>query len=189
MTDNQPRYTTKRLHDEIAKAKAQARHEALQEAAGIAYRTCAETRHVTLGDKAREAILGLMSDPAPVSREMPEILPGPSDQSDRTGKRDRQRLQSAFKKGVKEGRRIERKAYRPVLRPLLAKSRSRTASMTSLLRAIRKDQLNFVDYIGGGLTIHFLIMGNGSAALITIVCEFFVNVALGMAGYKREGDQ
>lgn len=39
-----------------------------------------------------------------------EILPGPRDQSYRSGKRDRQRLQSAFKKGVKEGRRIEREA-------------------------------------------------------------------------------
>jgi hypothetical protein len=65
MTENQPRYTTKRLHDEIAKAKAYARCEALQEAAGVAYRTCAETRHVTLGDKAREAILALVSNPAP----------------------------------------------------------------------------------------------------------------------------
>ena len=61
--------------------------------------------------------------------------------------------------------------------------------MTRLLRAIRKDQLNFVDYFGGGLTIHFLIMGNWSAALMTIVCEFCINVALGMAGYKREEDQ
>ncbi|MUO84857.1 hypothetical protein [Agrobacterium vitis] len=33
MDDNQPRYTTKRLHDEIAKAKAYARNEALEDAA------------------------------------------------------------------------------------------------------------------------------------------------------------
>lgn len=33
MTDNQPRYTTKRLHDEIAKATANARREALEDAA------------------------------------------------------------------------------------------------------------------------------------------------------------
>jgi hypothetical protein len=36
MTDNQPRYTTKRMHDEIAKARAYARREALEEAAQIA---------------------------------------------------------------------------------------------------------------------------------------------------------
>lgn len=34
--ENQPRYTTKRLHDEIAKAKAYARQEALTQAADIA---------------------------------------------------------------------------------------------------------------------------------------------------------
>lgn len=34
--DNQPRYTTKRMHDEVAKAKAYARCEALDEAATIA---------------------------------------------------------------------------------------------------------------------------------------------------------
>jgi hypothetical protein len=34
--DNQPRYTTKRLRDEIAKAKAYARREALEEAAKAA---------------------------------------------------------------------------------------------------------------------------------------------------------
>lgn len=34
--DNQPRYTTKRLRDEIAKAKAYARREALEEAAKVA---------------------------------------------------------------------------------------------------------------------------------------------------------
>ena len=33
--DNQPRYTTKRLHDEIAKAKDYARREALEEVSGI----------------------------------------------------------------------------------------------------------------------------------------------------------
>ncbi len=43
--------------------------------------------------------------------DLPDILPGPRDKSDRTGKRDRQRLQSAFKKGVKEGRRLEREAH------------------------------------------------------------------------------
>lgn len=36
MADEQPRYTTKRLHDEIAKAKAYARREALEEAAQVA---------------------------------------------------------------------------------------------------------------------------------------------------------
>ena len=61
--------------------------------------------------------------------------------------------------------------------------------MISLLRAIRKDQLNFVDYFSGCLTVHFLIMGNWSAALITAICEFCVNVALGVAEYKREEDQ
>lgn len=35
MMDNQPRYTTKRLHDEIDKAKAYARREALEEAAAL----------------------------------------------------------------------------------------------------------------------------------------------------------
>lgn len=60
--------------------------------------------------------------------------------------------------------------------------------MTRLLRAIRKDQLNFIDYFGGCLTVHFLIMGNWRAAVITTACEFCLNVALGMAGYKREVD-
>ena len=32
---------------------------ALEEAAGVAYRTCAETRHVTLGDKCAAAIRAL----------------------------------------------------------------------------------------------------------------------------------
>lgn len=36
-----------------------ARNEALEEAARIAYAVCAETRHVTLGDKARDRILAL----------------------------------------------------------------------------------------------------------------------------------
>lgn len=35
MMDNQPRYTTKRLHDEIDKAKAYARREALEEAEAV----------------------------------------------------------------------------------------------------------------------------------------------------------
>lgn len=50
-------------------------------------------------------------DSLDATRDLPKILPGPRDQSDRAGKRDRQRLQSAFKKGVKEGRRIEREAH------------------------------------------------------------------------------
>ncbi|MCM2441146.1 hypothetical protein HGO34_15600 [Agrobacterium vitis] len=33
MSDNQPRYTTQRLRDEVAKAKAYARADALEEAA------------------------------------------------------------------------------------------------------------------------------------------------------------
>jgi hypothetical protein len=35
------------------------RADALEDAAMVAYRVCAETRHVTLGDKAAAAILAL----------------------------------------------------------------------------------------------------------------------------------
>lgn len=35
----------------------------IEEAARVAYRVCAETRHVTLGDKVSEAILALKSSP------------------------------------------------------------------------------------------------------------------------------
>lgn len=42
---------------------------ALESAAQTAYRVCAETRHVTLGDKARNAIRALADDLPPQSRE------------------------------------------------------------------------------------------------------------------------
>jgi hypothetical protein len=44
-----------RLRREVAAAEA----AALERAADAAYRVCAETRHVTLGDKAAEAIRAL----------------------------------------------------------------------------------------------------------------------------------
>ncbi len=42
------------------------RDSILRQAAQEAYRVCAETRHVQLGDKARDAILALQSPPAKV---------------------------------------------------------------------------------------------------------------------------
>lgn len=42
-----------------ARVKAEARREALEEAAITGYRVCAETRHVTLGDRVAAAIRAL----------------------------------------------------------------------------------------------------------------------------------
>lgn len=47
--------------DAIARAIMEARDKALEDAAGAAYRTCAETRHVTLGLKAASAIRAMKS--------------------------------------------------------------------------------------------------------------------------------
>jgi hypothetical protein len=74
-----PRYSMKRMRDEIAKAKDYARREALQEAAAIAYRTCAETHHVTLGDNARAAIMALTGNSG--ARERADDEPSPEEQS------------------------------------------------------------------------------------------------------------
>lgn len=47
------------LRQQLAEARETARREALEEAANAGYVTCAETRHVTLGDKVRSAIRAL----------------------------------------------------------------------------------------------------------------------------------
>jgi hypothetical protein len=49
----------RREHAEWLRAYEAGRLAGLREAAEVAYRICAETRHVTLGDRARAAILAL----------------------------------------------------------------------------------------------------------------------------------
>lgn len=49
--------------DRLTRELAEARDRALEEAADAAYRACAETRHVTLGDKAAAAIRALKEKP------------------------------------------------------------------------------------------------------------------------------
>lgn len=46
----------------LSQAIREARRQALEDAANVAYRTCAETRHVTLGDKCATAIRQLMEE-------------------------------------------------------------------------------------------------------------------------------
>ncbi len=60
MADNQPRYTTKRLHDEIAKAKAYARREAFEDAAKIAEFNCITMSGSEIAEEIRKA-----AQPAP----------------------------------------------------------------------------------------------------------------------------
>lgn len=53
------------LEADLARAEAalaETRVEALREAAHIAYRTCAVTRHVTLGQKCADAILARIKE-------------------------------------------------------------------------------------------------------------------------------
>lgn len=56
MTDNQPRYTTKRLHEEVAKAKLYARREALEEAAQEAEKATVRMGYGILSLERNEAI-------------------------------------------------------------------------------------------------------------------------------------
>lgn len=51
------------LISEAEQREKDARAKALQEAAVVGYVTCAETRHVTLGDKVHASILALQSGP------------------------------------------------------------------------------------------------------------------------------
>ena len=44
---------------------------AYERAAETAYRVCAETRHVTLGDKVRDAILALSPEPSTLAARKP----------------------------------------------------------------------------------------------------------------------
>ena len=52
----------RQLLSEAEKREREARAKALNHAAVVAYATCAETRHVTLGDKVAAAIRALQSE-------------------------------------------------------------------------------------------------------------------------------
>lgn len=52
----------RQLLSEAEKREAEARAKALNHAAVVAYATCAETRHVTLGDKVAASIRALQSE-------------------------------------------------------------------------------------------------------------------------------
>jgi hypothetical protein len=55
-TSSDPRYAAGYADGLLA-----GRRRGLQEAAGVGYMVCAETRHVTLGDKVRAAITALLT--------------------------------------------------------------------------------------------------------------------------------
>ncbi len=56
------RERSRQLLSEAEKREQEARAKALNHAAVVAYATCAETRHVTLGDKVAAAIRALQSE-------------------------------------------------------------------------------------------------------------------------------
>jgi hypothetical protein len=74
MTDNQPRYTTKRLHDEIVKAKEHARREAVEDAAKVAETGDYYGQFQTAGDERRAKAIAerirALATPSPETREL-----------------------------------------------------------------------------------------------------------------------
>jgi hypothetical protein len=74
MADNQPRYTTKRMRDEIAKAKAYARREAFEVAAKIAEFNCITMSGSEIAEEIRKA-----AQPAPAEHAV-------GDKFDRAGR-------------------------------------------------------------------------------------------------------
>ncbi len=55
-------FRLRQLLSEAQKREREARLKALNNAAAVAYATCAETRHITLGDKVAAAIRALQSE-------------------------------------------------------------------------------------------------------------------------------